>query len=45
MRRFYEMKCTGDDKAWDEEENSEWNGCCEDPYDDEEEENEREWCD
>lgn len=30
----------------DEEDDSDWNGCCEDPYDDEdEEEQEREWCD
>lgn len=29
----------------DEEEDSDWNGCCEDPYDDDEEEQEREWCD
>lgn len=41
MRRFYEIKCTGDDKAW---EDSEQEGCCEDPYDDDEE-YEKEWCD
>lgn len=28
----------GDDDGWGE-------GCCEDAYDDDEEENEREWCD
>lgn len=35
-----------DDDLWDDEKESDWNGCCEDPYDDEdEEEQEREWCD
>jgi len=33
-----------EDKAWDAEDDGDWNGCCEDPYDDDEE-NEREWCD
>lgn len=47
MCRFYEIKpmarCSEDD-LWDDEKDREWEGCCEDPYDDEEE-NEREWCD
>lgn len=47
MCGFYEMKpmvlASGDDKAWDDENADDWEGCCEDPYDDED--NEREWCD
>ncbi|MFZ5374885.1 MAG: hypothetical protein ACOZBX_05030 [Campylobacterota bacterium] len=47
MCRFYEMKplirCSDEGERWDEEEDTDWNGCCEDPYDDDE--NEREWCD
>lgn len=42
MCRFYEIKCMGDDKVW--EEDSEQEGCCEDSYDDDEE-YEKEWCD
>lgn len=41
MCRFYTIKASGDDKEWDDD--TEMEGCCEDPYDDEE--NEREWCD
>jgi len=48
MCRFYEinptLQCLDDEDVWDDEKDSDWNGCCEDPYDDEEE-NEREWCD
>jgi len=47
MCRFYEIKpnvrCSDDEDVRDDEKDDEWNGCCEDPYDDEE--NEREWCD
>lgn len=34
-----------EEDVWDDEKDSDWNGCCEDPYEDDEEENEREWCD
>jgi len=47
MRGFYEMKpmvmALGDDKVWDDDQTTDQEGCCEDPYDDEEDE--REWCD
>lgn len=48
MRRFYEISSDVlflDEKdRWDDEcMEEDWDGCCEDPY--EEEENEREWCD
>ncbi|MDD5717359.1 MAG: hypothetical protein PHW64_06100 [Sulfuricurvum sp.] len=42
MRRFYTIDVLGDDKSWEEDQDTE--GCCEDPYDDEDD-NEREWCD
>lgn len=46
MCRFYEinpkLNALDEDASWDSEQ-EEWNGCCEDPYDDEEEE--KEWCD
>lgn len=51
MRGFYamneKMDALGDDKAWDDEKDRDWNGCCEDPCDDEDddEEYEKEWCD
>jgi len=46
MRRFYGIEALGDDKTWDDEKDSDMEGCCEDPYDDEEDEdNEKEWCD
>lgn len=48
MCGFYEVKssirCSDDVDVFDDEKEDEWNGCCEDPYDDEED-NEREWCD
>lgn len=44
MRRFYKIETLGDDKSWNDDQDAEREGCCEDPYDDEEE-NEREWCD
>lgn len=48
MCGFYEIKpmiyCSEED-GWDDKKEDDWNGCCEDPYDDDEEENEREWCD
>lgn len=45
MRGFYEVKVLGDEKTWNDEQQDGWDGCCEDPYGDDEEENEREWCD
>lgn len=49
MRGFYtvneKMNALGDDKTWDDEKERDWNGCCEDPCDDDDEEYEREWCD
>lgn len=49
MRRFYEinpiMHCSDEVEVWDDEQDEDWNGCCEDSYDEDEEENEREWCD
>jgi hypothetical protein len=44
MRGFYTIKMLGDDKVWDDDKDSDQEGCCEDPYEDEEDE-EREWCD
>ncbi|MDD2950396.1 MAG: hypothetical protein PHU29_06365 [Sulfuricurvum sp.] len=44
MRGFYTIEMLGDDKSWDDEHDTDQEGCCEDPYDDEEDE-EREWCD
>lgn len=48
MRRFHEIdyriSLLDDADQWDDEsEKDNWDGCCEDPY--EEEEQEREWCD
>lgn len=45
MCRFHAIEALGDDKTWDDENGSEQEGCCEDPYEDEDEEYEREWCD
>jgi len=48
MCRFYEMNPilkASEEELWDDEKESDWEGCCEDPYDDEDEEVEREWCD
>lgn len=48
-RTFLGLEPTGsvaalEEEQWDEEkEEDDWGGCCEDPYDDED--NEREWCD
>lgn len=47
MCRLYAItpiqRCSDEQDLWDDEKEDEWNGCCEDPYDDED--NEREWCD
>jgi len=51
MRGFYtmneEISVLGDDKTWNDEKESDWNGRCEDvsEEDDDEEDEEREWCD
>ncbi|MCX6074665.1 MAG: hypothetical protein NTY39_10130 [Campylobacterales bacterium] len=44
MHRFYSIATLGDEQSWSDEPDTEKEGCCEDPYDDEEDE-EREWCD
>ncbi len=41
MCRFYPISMSGDDQSWEDEEDYE--GCCEDPYEDEDDE--KEWCD
>lgn len=47
MCRFYEIKTLGDDKVWNDDKDAHQEGCCEDPYEeeDDEDDNEREWCD
>jgi hypothetical protein len=45
MFRF-RMICSDDVDGGFLEEDAEWeDACCEDPYDDEDEDNEQEWCD